>query len=117
MGLHALRYIKREATVLCLGRSRLIKNMHSGWPWKLSEIHYNDGYSEKRLWQRQQRMEDQMCPRRADYSRYNYTLSRIREEANGLKAGSKTAKMKGLICQVQGVFIEYSRLSDTLEVI
>lgn len=44
-------------------------------------------------------------------------VSRIWEEANGLRAGSKTAKMKGLICQVQGVFIEYSRLSDTLEVI
>lgn len=44
-------------------------------------------------------------------------VSRIWEEANGLRAGSKTAKMKGLICQVQGVFMEYSRLSDTLEVI
>lgn len=44
------------------------------------------------------------------------TICVIWEEANGLRAGSKTAKMKGLICQVQGVFIEYSRLSDTVEV-
>lgn len=44
-------------------------------------------------------------------------VSRIWEEANGLRAGRKTGKMKGLTCEVSGVFIDYSRISDTLEVI
>lgn len=68
-----MRYAKREEiTILCLGRSRrLLKNMHSGQHWKLSEIHYKNGWYSKEPVQRQQGMEDQMCPRTADYSGYN----------------------------------------------
>lgn len=69
-----MRHVKREViTILCLGRSRrLLKNKHFGHYWKLSEIHYKNGwYLKKEPVQRQQAMEDQMCPRTADYSGYN----------------------------------------------
>lgn len=35
----------------------------------------------------------------------------------GLTTASKTGKMKGFICQVEGIFIEYPRLADALAVI
>lgn len=53
--------------------------------------------------QRQQGTEDQVCPRTADYSRYNQH-KQSREGASRLRAGGKTGKMKGVTWQVKGVY-------------
>lgn len=83
--------------------------MHSGWPWKLREIHYKDGHLEKtqctgsKEWKTRCVVEELTI-------QGTIHISRIWEGAKGLKAGSKTGRMKRFTSQVQWGFIEYSRL-------